>query len=337
MLTSIEIAEQANPGLWLETRTKIKGVKGKAIPMRMNVLQRRINALRIARRRMGKATRAIGLKPRKRGFSTMVAGIHYRDLMAEGIEGVIVGNKTDTSATVYNMMAVIAEHDGHAITGKWGSVVQKFGAEATKWPHGAALSQSSALGGGSIRGKTPQFVHGTEVAHWEEQAETLLGLLNAVPDDPATTIFLESTPNGTGDEFEKTWTNARWPTADECPDGEEYWRYWQAECPNPPMDGINDSAFVRIFAAWFEFEEAALPLSDADREHIRATLDAKEAFLWRARPDRTLRQHPRAGREAAARPGDRRARRLVAVGMAPNGDQHEMRARSEEIRPGISA
>lgn len=276
-LTALEIAEQANPGLWLETRTKIKGVTGQPTRMRLNVLQRRIIALWMSRRRRQKACRAIGLKPRKRGFSTAVSAIHYRELQARTIEGVIVGNKSETSGTVYDMIRCISEHDELTKLGRWGSS-PVFGADKAKFPHGSLLTQSSALGGGSIRGQTPQFVHGTEVSFWEDQAATLLALLNAVPDDPSTTIFLESTPNGTGDEFHKNWGRARWPTPDECPDAREYWRYFEPECPDQPSDGIQDFMFVRVFAAWFEFEEAAIRLTEPEKTQIRTTLDSREWF-----------------------------------------------------------
>lgn len=277
-LSPLHAAEQANPGLWLETSTKIRSAKGKPVACRINVLQRRINAYHLACKRKKRAVRGMGLKPRKRGFSTGVGAIHYTELQKGIIEGVIVGNKLETSATVYNMMETFARHDEHAKNGRWGSLVEKFGAQTTKFPHGSILSQSTALGGGSIRGQTPQFVHGTEVAHWEDQEKTLLALLNAVPDDPDTSIWLESTPNGTGDEFEKKWTGARWPTADECPDGVEYWRYFEAECPNPPDDGANDFNFVRIFAAWFEFDEAHLKLTADEKQRIRETIDAKSWY-----------------------------------------------------------
>lgn len=280
MLSALEIAEQANPALWLETRTKIRAANGKLIRPRANVLQRRIFVYHQACKRAGRAVRGMGLKPRKRGFSTGVACLHYMELQKGEIEAVIIGNKIDTSETVYKMMKVFAECDELAKQGKWGSL-PKFGVEQAKFPHGSELSQSSAGAGGSIRGSTPQQVHGTEVAHWQDQKTTLLGLLNAVPDDPSTSIWLESTPNGTGDEFEKEWSHARWPTAEECPDGREYWREWEADCPNQP-DESSEFGFVRIFAAWFEFDSAVIRLTEAQKKTVRETLDSKAWFYGEA-------------------------------------------------------
>lgn len=276
-LSLIELAEQANPGLWLETRTKIKLPNGKLATPRMNVLQRRINAYHNACKRKRQAIRGIGLKPRKRGFSTAVGCLHYTELQKRPIEGVIIGNKLETSDTVFRMMKVFAENDEHAKRGLWGSI-PRFGSQEAKYTHGSLLQQSTALGGGSIRGQTPQFIHGTEVAHWEDQATTLLALLNAVPDDPESSIWLESTPNGTGDEFEKTFMGARWPSADECPDGVEYWRYFEQECPDQPDDAAGEFNFVRIFAAWFEFDTAFIRLTDDQKRKIRETIDSKSWY-----------------------------------------------------------
>lgn len=265
---------QGNPGAWFEGFTKIKGASGKLESPRMNILQRRINALHMARRKKQRACYAIGLKPRKRGFSTMVAAIHYTELCKNSFSACIIGNKLETSNTVFEMMQIYSKNDDLAKSGKWGSAV-KFNTEKATWDHGSTCSQSTAMNGESIRGQTPQKLHGTEVAHWANATEVFLALMNAVPDDPSASVFMESTPNGTGNAFHETWQGARWPSPDECPDEREYWRYWMSECPDNPDSIFAEHEFVRIFAAWFEFDEARLPLTDEQRTHIMATIDER--------------------------------------------------------------
>ncbi len=274
----IDAIIQGNPGVWLEGFAKIKTASGKLESPRLNILQRRILAVHMARRARNLPVRGIGLKPRKRGFSTMVSAIHYTELQKHSYEACIVGNKLETSDTVFRMMKVYHEQDEIAKEGKWGGAA-KWNSERAVFEHGSLLAQSSAMNGESIRGQTPQLLHGTEVGHWQRDAEVLLALLNAVPDDPSTSVWLESTPNGDTNAFAVTWKGARWPTDDECPDGAAYWRYFESDCPDTP-DCVGDHyAFIRVFAAWFEFEEVFTQrLTDDEKAQIQATLDDRSWY-----------------------------------------------------------
>lgn len=274
----VRMLMRLNPEMWMEGAGVIRLGSGRiALPgtFRCNILQRRIFALQAARRRAGKACYAVGLKPRKKGFSTAVAALHYTTMAAQPCEGVIVGNKLETSDTVYRMVALMAERDELAKSGEWSSPL-KVGAESMKWQHNSELTLSTAHGKESIRGQTPQFVHGTEVAHWEQEDDVFLAVMNAVPDDPNVSVWLESTPKGRGGAFHTHWQGARWPTPNECPaEDEDYWKQWEAKCPDQPDAFFAEWEFVRVFAAWFEFEEAAYKLTDEQKRHVEATLDEK--------------------------------------------------------------
>lgn len=267
-----------NPLVWLESKGVVRLLSGRTSKpgqFKANVLQRRIFALQAARRRAGRPCFGIGLKPRKRGFSTAVSALHYTELCGQPIEAVIVGNKLETSETVFRMMQCYGLWDEFAKTGKWSSPF-KTTTEKMQWQHGSILSQSTAKSGESIRGQTPQAVHGTEVAHWEQEEEVFLALMNAIPDDPSASVWLESTPKGRGGAFYDYWQKARWPRPDECPAGQEdYWRQWEGKCPDQPDAIFAEWEFVRVFAAWFEFEEAALKLDEDQKKHIQSTLDGK--------------------------------------------------------------
>lgn len=274
----VSLLMRQSPEMWMENCGVIRLGSGRiAEPgtFRSNILQRRIFALQKARRAAGKACYAVGLKPRKKGFSTAVAALHYTTMAGQPCEGVIVGNKLETSDTVYRMVALFAERDRLAKEGEWSSNV-KVGAESMKWLHNSTLTLSTAHGKESIRGQTPQFVHGTEVAHWEQEDDVFLAVMNAVPDDPNVSVWLESTPKGRGGAFHSHWQGARWPTPEECPpEDAEYWKQWEAKCPDQPEAFFAEWEFVRVFAAWFEFEEAALKLTQEQKLHIQATLDEK--------------------------------------------------------------
>ena len=265
---------RARPAVWLETHGHIRDVNGKDCKPKVNVLQRRIESLYVSALLKGKALRSIGLKPRKRGYSTMVAAIQHSQINNFQHEGVIIGNKLDTSDTVYRMMVYYAQTD--EFKGKWGS---NFTAttERLTYDHGGRVIQDTAKNGDSIRGMTPQFIHGTEVGYWENAEEVMVALLNAIPDSGFNCVFLESTPNGANGTFFDTWQKARWPTDEECPQGQEgYWKQWASLSPDQEAEagGLEQFAYVRVFAAWYEFDDARVVLNESEKREIESSLDA---------------------------------------------------------------
>jgi hypothetical protein len=262
-----------NPAIWLESFGRIRDERGRSVRPKLNVLQKRINALYVSGLLKRRPVRMIGVKPRKRGFSTMVGAIHYSQLMNFGHEGVIVGDKLDTSDIVFRMMVHFADTD--EFRGRWGSGYDAQ-TEKVKWEHGSLLRQATARGKATCRGMTPQFCHGTEVAHWENPEEAMDATMNAVPDSGFNCVVWESTPFGAGEPFALTWDGARWPTEDECPDGWQYWKQWEALCPDVESSPLSDGYFVRVFAAWYEFEiPERMRLNAEQKAHVRSTLDAE--------------------------------------------------------------
>ena len=266
-----------DPGVWFETCGKIRDIRGKNVRPVMNVLQRRFNALYTSRLMKLSPMRAMILKPRKRGASTIAGATGYTQMMNFQHEGVIIGDKLETSDIVYRMMVNFAETDG--FKGKWGSQ-HTATTEKMTWDHGSRLTQATARGKATIRGMTPQWVHGTEAAHWENAEETMDAAMNAIPDEGVTAAIFESTPFGAGGPFFIGWQGARWPTAQECPGGKLYWKKFEALCPDQPPDasGLSDRYFVRIFAAWFEFEDAFVKLTQTQKDEIKMTLDAESWY-----------------------------------------------------------
>ena len=107
-----------NPGIWLESHGYIRDTNGKKVRPKLNVLQRRINALYVCKFLAQKPCWGIGVKPRKRGFSTMVAALHYSQLNNFAHDGIIIGDKLETSDIVFRMIAYFAETDEFK---HWGS------------------------------------------------------------------------------------------------------------------------------------------------------------------------------------------------------------------------
>jgi hypothetical protein len=270
----------SDPAAWLEAFGKVRDISGRPIRVKLNVLQRRINAVHMAAVEKGNPCRGIVVKPRKKGCSTMVGAIHYRQLCSNPHEGVIIGNKADTSDIVFRMMNYFREHDDFQ---KMRPTPAKATTETIKWEHRAMLSQETANNAAGGRGGTPQFLHLTEVAHWQTgekvtAEDVLVSLLNSVPDDGFNEVWEESTPYGATGAFAGTYARARWPSADECPGGDEYWGMWESLLPQQEYDPLDQGNFVRVFAAWYEFEDSRMRLSEEQKQHVRETLDAHSSY-----------------------------------------------------------
>lgn len=269
-----------NPGVWLETYGYIRDVGGKKSRPVMNVLQRRMNAIYVSRLIAKRPMRGLVVKPRKRGASTMVGAHHYAQLQNFQHEGFIIGDRSETSGVVFEILRFYAEND--EFRGKWGSQLVDNSSEKLSWAHGSKAEIGTAQGKASSRGRTPQFVHETEKSHWEHAEETSDAVRNAVPDEGFTVIWEESTPFGFDNLFSNDWQRGRWPTEEECPDGGLYWKQWENVCPDQPAAGRTDLDYVRCFAAWYEFDtpgaESFIRLTDEEKAHIQNTLDGESWY-----------------------------------------------------------
>lgn len=101
----------------------------------------------------------------------------------------------------------------------------------------SALTVSTASGRGVGRGSTFQYVHASEVAFWEGDADAAWnGLTACVPPVPDSAIFVESTANGIGGLFHRLWTDAE-RHANEFEAVFVPW-FWQPEYRKPVPGGF---------------------------------------------------------------------------------------------------
>lgn len=101
--------------------------------------------------------------------------------------------------------------------------------------------------------------HNSEVAFWPNAQEHAAGILQAIPDEPGTEIFLESTANGVGNYFHKLWQAAE----------------------------AGESEFVAIFVPWYwtaeyriETGEDFIPTEEENDYQAAYGLDL-EQIAWR--------------------------------------------------------
>lgn len=252
-------------GAILDKRNKtIRGGEGPG-KFKPNILQQRIDEALLWMRKNKIPARIIVLKPRQVGCSTYVVSDLYHQLSGSSKRAIIAGAVKWQSDNLFEKLKVFSATDLYP----WEKKGCNVASEKARWANGSNLEKLTAGGASPGRSGTFQYVVATEYAYWEHEGpskdETILtGILNGVADEPETTVIIESTANGEEGGFYEKWRDAL--------DFEEYKaRHERGE--------IVFDRFVRVFAAWFEFEEHSIPLSIVQNYEVQSSLTPKEQEL----------------------------------------------------------
>ena len=205
--------------------------------------------------------RAIVLKARQMGFSTLTEAIIFtRTATHKNVNSGIVAHKDDSSNNLYAMYKLFYEKLPPSL--KPQQIAKNAREKFFDNPKGTGLKSRirvmTAGGNGIGRSDTFQNLHISEFAFWPGKKEdTIIGLLQAVPNLPNTMVVIESTANGF-DEFKERWDLA--------------------------VAGKND--FTAVFCAWWELEEYRRPCIDfeptAEEIKIKETYHLDDEQLsWR--------------------------------------------------------
>lgn len=227
---------------------------GEQVPFRLKRPQVRLARGLMAQREAGQPMRAVILKARKVGFSTQTQGMLVQRATQIPVHyALVVAQDTRTAGEIFSigrrMWAALPEDVKPEIAyernSRGGQKFMQFGEPSLlarrsgQMGLDSTIEISTARDVDAGRGLTIRSLHLSEVAFWPYQ-EKLLGLLNAVPDDPDTLIIWESTGNG-HNFFKDAWDRA--------------------------VSG--ESGYVGIFTPWFEEEGYQRPFLDAiDRQRF---------------------------------------------------------------------
>jgi hypothetical protein len=259
----LKAAVRTNTGAWAETSGKIWG-KDRTIGLitpRLNYLQKKIQATVNQFVRLKLPIRILGLKPRQRGSTTYFTALGYTAMRRTSTSAIFIGGQQDQTVGLWTMLKTYNDND----TFNWGNTgtVNEKGAT---FSNGSRAKKETARDVQAGIGDTYTLLHATEVARWSRYgvnnaADVLTNVLKAVPLNPGTAIFLESTAEGSGNDFHKRWMDAV--------DAEDF------------IAGrvtIQPGQYVRVFAPFFEFEDSALRLDTDQKKEIQRTLDSEEEF-----------------------------------------------------------
>ena len=185
---------------------KIKNKAGKIVPLELNreqlwVLDRLIKQLAETGR-----IRAIIVKPRQRGISTLISALFYWwTSMRRGRGAFVLSHRDDTTQALFDM--VERYYDNDAVIHPH---VDRANAKQLRFDRMDSNFRVGTAGGKAVgHGFTVQLFHGSEAAYWANPTAHMEGVGQAIPNDPGTAIILESTGNGRGTWFHSICRDAQ--------------------------------------------------------------------------------------------------------------------------------
>lgn len=210
---------KTDPVWYIENFLYIRDKTAKIVPFKLNNAQHHVMKIIQDLRREGKPVRIITLKARQMGLSTLYEAILFHDSSTnENKNSLIIAHEEQASANLFNMSKLYYEslHDSlkpmkKYANGKILSFENPTNDDTEKSFNPGLRSKISiaTAGSGEVgRSATYHNIHASEVAFFPDAQTTMLGLLQAVPDQPNTTVILETTANGVGDWFHDIWKKA---------------------------------------------------------------------------------------------------------------------------------
>lgn len=226
---------------YIENCLWIKDKSGQIRRLKMNPPQEKLYGIVRQQAREKKPIRIIILKARQEGFSTLTEALIFHGAVTHrNREALIVAHREDSTGNLFRMSKrfydlldepmkpMLKASNARELVFENPSKNQK---ERERRPGLRSRIRCVTAGGKGIgRSDTLQYVHLSEYAFWPEgpggKADTLLGILQAVPAEAGTMVIIESTANGF-DDFKSMWDRAV----------------------------AGESDFIPMFFAWFENPE----------------------------------------------------------------------------------
>lgn len=168
--------------------------------------------------------RTVILKGRQMGLSTAVEAILFvLTFLEERFESLIMSHENDSSQRILRMTRTYWE----SFAFRRFYSTRYAGQNTMEWTHGSRIAVETAGGRDPGRSLTLRGLHGSEVAFWPDPDLIWSGLRNSIPTlvGALTAIFLESTANGVGNFFHRTWNDAVAGRSEYVPKFYPWWRH----------------------------------------------------------------------------------------------------------------
>lgn len=187
---------------------KIRTKKGEIQPLALNAAQTILDDAVTAQLESEGKIRIIILKARQQGLSTYTGGYLYFSVSQQKArKAMVITHHADSTRALFDMTKRYHEHCPDILKPhtKYSSRRElSFDVLDSSFVVGTAGSE--AVG----RGETLTHVHASELAFWPKSSAADLwnGLLQAVPNEEGTAVFVESTANGVSGVYYDLWRGA---------------------------------------------------------------------------------------------------------------------------------
>lgn len=203
-----------DPVFYIENFLKIKDKNSKLVPFTLNDGQKQVMEAIKKNEKEGNPHKYIILKARQMGMSTLIQGLifhntttnQYKNSMIVSYEDKSTQNLFGMSKLFYDELPtpikpMLRHSNERALTFENSDNNERSKNPGLRSKMTVATAGSTNVG----RSSTIHNLHVSEVAFFEKGQDTMLGLLQAVPDTNDSMVFLESTANGVGDFFHEFW------------------------------------------------------------------------------------------------------------------------------------
>lgn len=215
---------------YIENYVKIRDKSGQIIDFKLNKPQQKLYDIIKKQKEEGKPVRVIILKARQMGFSTLTESILFKETATKfNINTGIIAHKEEATTNLFNMSKRIYDNlpDSMKPAKKASNAKELIFDNQEGTGLKSKIKCMTAGADGVGRSDTFNNLHISELAFWGNSAkETMLGLMQSVPNLPNTMVIIESTANGY-EYFKEQWD----------------------------MAAKGESAFIPLFVGWQDLEE----------------------------------------------------------------------------------
>ena len=244
---------------------------------------------------MGRPIRYIVLKARQMGMSTLIEAMGYWWTSTHRFTTtVIIAHEKEATKNLYEMFRRYYEysHPSFKPDRKYNTkqdltfdvsdeVKKTYDAQDLPSPGLQSEIKTMVATEGKGRSSTIKFLHGSEVAFWDDSADVTSAAVQAVPMAPETFIFLESTANGIGGYYYDEWNAAKRGESQFRPVFFPWHSHNEYETPNIIDDDLGD----------LDAEEEALYKLFEHEGYDRASWPRK--IYWRRLKKKEFRTDPK--------------------------------------------
>lgn len=187
---------------------KIRTKQGKIAPLVLNRVQVRFLEKVIHQLSTTGRVRMVVLKARQQGLSTVITALQYWWVsQRKAQKGLVMAHEGDSTTTLFDMYKRIHDNAPDIVRP---STKYSSRSELVFDKLDSAFRVATAGGRGVARGEMLTFAHLSEVAFWPPAFanNNFNGLVQAIPEEDGTFIFLESTAQGVTGKFYEMYQGA---------------------------------------------------------------------------------------------------------------------------------